>query len=245
MNIPRIILIAIAVLFAVQISYGQNVEYVGSASVFGATDVKIVGNYAYCTYANQIPVPSGFIIFDISTPSSPVYVGQLGLPEYVTGVFISGSYAYVTNDIYGLKIINVSNPAAPREVGSCDTPGWASDICVSGDYAYVADAPNGLQIINISDPTAPILASSCDTLGYTCDVYIMGDYAYVADALDHAGLKIFNISNPAAPILVGNYITPVDAYAVYILVWCPRNILTLQIEFVILGHEEEFSRFGD
>ena len=68
MRILRIVLIAIIVLFAAQISFGQNVEYVGSAYINYITDVKTVGNYAYCTLANGSPVQSGLLIYDMTFP---------------------------------------------------------------------------------------------------------------------------------------------------------------------------------
>ena len=97
------------------------------------------------------------------------------------GVAVSGSYAYVADDTYGLRIIDISNPATPTEAGFYDTPGTAYGVAVSGSYAYVADGTSGLRILDVSNPAAPTEAGFYDTPGTARGVAVSGSYAYVAD----------------------------------------------------------------
>ncbi|WP_245860134.1 hypothetical protein [Methanosarcina spelaei] len=51
------------------------------------------------------------VILDIANPSSPVSVGKIMTKNLISGVKISGNYAYVANSILGLVIIDISNPS--------------------------------------------------------------------------------------------------------------------------------------
>ncbi len=139
-------------------------------------------------------------------------VGYYDTPDRANGVAVSGSYAYVADEMSGLQIIDIINPTSPSRVGYYDTPGFALCVAVSGSYAYVADWFYGLQIIDISNPTSPNLVGHCDTPGSAFGVAVSGSYAYVAD--DASGLQIIDVSNPSSPNLVGYCDTPGSAYGV-------------------------------
>jgi len=166
----------------------------------------VQGNYAY------LGVGYRFSILDVSDPIQPAVVGQSGiLLDSVRGVFVTGSYAYVTVASAGLYIFNISNPAAPAWVGFYDTPGWAEDVAVAGSYAYVADFDRGLRVIDISDPAEPVEVGFYDPpAGESISVAVVGDYAYLADSTFTGvggGLRVVDISNPAAPTEVGYHST--------------------------------------
>ncbi|MBF0245035.1 MAG: hypothetical protein HQL31_07155, partial [Planctomycetes bacterium] len=133
---------------------------------------------------------------DISTPTTPDLKGTYSVP-YVQGVAISGQYAYIVGDQFGLQIIDISDPTQPSMVGAYETAGDdAFSVTINGNYAYVGDGGDGLQIIDITDPAHPTLAGSYDTSGFSYGVAINGNYAYVAD--DTAGLQVIDISAPDA-----------------------------------------------
>ncbi|HBC46765.1 MAG TPA: hypothetical protein DCZ43_06940 [candidate division Zixibacteria bacterium] len=71
---------------------------------------------------------------------------------------VSGAYAYIADEDYGLQIVNIYNPSLPTYVGSYDTPNFATSVSVSGDSAYIGDSYMGIVIVNISDPAHPALA---------------------------------------------------------------------------------------
>ena len=92
--------------------------------------------------------------------------GTYNTSGYALGVGVSGSYAYVADDIAGLRIIDISNPASPTLVGTYNTSGNAAGVTVSGSYAYVADYAAGLHIIDIGNPANPTLVGTYATSGY-------------------------------------------------------------------------------
>jgi len=157
-----------------------NVEFVGQ---IGGTmnAVALQGNYAY------VGVGPRLVILNIANLANPVVVGQTGvLPAIVADVAVAGNYAYVADEVGGLRIIDVSNPAAPTEVGFYDTPGNAYGVAVAGNYAYVADDLDGLRIIDISNPAAPTEVGFYDALGNAWGVAVAGNYAYIAGGMPRA-----------------------------------------------------------
>jgi hypothetical protein len=118
---------------------------------------------------------------------------------------VSGSYAYVADDYYGLQVVDVSNPAFPAIAGGVDTPGYAHGVAVSGNSAYVADWWGGLQVVDVSNPASPAIVGSVKTPGWAQDVAVSGSYAYVADA---GGLQVVGVSDPTSPQIVGSVKTP-------------------------------------
>ncbi|MBE9073063.1 Calx-beta domain-containing protein [Microcystis sp. LEGE 08355] len=176
-----------------------------------ATDLHIVGNYAYV--ANWTGGWYSILkIIDISNPTNPILKGNYTSIRIASDVQVVGNYAYVVSgDPATLQITDISNPANPTFKSAItfyqDVP---NDVEVVGNLAYVACNVSGLHIIDISNPTNPIHKANYRTgdlySGYALGVQVVNKYAYVA-ALD-LGLQIIDISNPTAPTLKGNYDTP-------------------------------------
>jgi len=129
-------------------------------------------------------------------------------------VFVSGDYAYVADNSYGLTVINITNPTNPGPTFNEDTTEWARDIYVSGDYAYVANYISGLAVFNVSDPTNPGSPINEDTTGVSWGIYVSGDYAYIADGI--SGLAVIDISDPTNPGIPVYEDTSGDARDVYV-----------------------------
>ncbi|VAX37604.1 Inosine-5'-monophosphate dehydrogenase, partial [hydrothermal vent metagenome] len=88
----------------------------------------------------------------------PTLLSSYDTPNLASAVFISGTTAFVADDlrgIGGLRIIDITDPTQPALLGSYDTPGYAHDVFVSGTTAFLADGESGLQIIDVTDPTQP------------------------------------------------------------------------------------------
>ncbi|MCE5264940.1 MAG: hypothetical protein LLG97_15595 [Deltaproteobacteria bacterium] len=197
-----------------QMSYVPSFEHtpavVFEAPLYLVRDVFVKGNYAYLANGE-----TGLLIVDIN-PASPQYlttVGSCMVPTIANGnrVFVSGDYAYMTDDYGGFNVFNVADPANPTFVGSCSLGGWHSTngIFVSGSRAYIANGDTGLLIVDVADPAHPTILGSYDTSGQAKGVYVSGVYAYVADG--PGGLVIVNAADPAQPTLAGAYDTPGDA----------------------------------
>jgi hypothetical protein len=133
-------------------------------------------------------------------------------PGLASGVFVSGSRAYVTGDWF--RIIDVSDPSSPTLLGSYYMEGKVCyDVVVSGGLAYVAG--DYLYIFDVSNPSSPKVRSSYEMP--PCPPYrlwISGNLAYVAD--DWGGLQIIDVSNPSAPAFRGSFDTMGDAEGVWV-----------------------------
>lgn len=150
----------------------------------------IVGNTAYVG-------DGGLVIYNISTPTSPAYLGEVPSPSKVTSIYVQGNYAYVAAEFAGLQIIDVSNTASPQEVGFFNThAGLLQDVQVSGNYAYVLGYFGGFYILDISNPASPQQVghfNSAASYGFAID----GNHVYIAEGFQ--GLRILDVSNPASP----------------------------------------------
>ncbi len=181
-----------------------------------ASDVQIVGNYAYVVSGD----PATLQITDISNPADPTFKSAITFYQDVPNdVEVVGNLAYVACNVSGLHIIDISNPTNPTHKANYRTgdlySGYALGVQVVGKYAYVAAFDLGLEIIDISNPTAPTLKGKYDTLGIADDVQIVGNYAYLADR--GSGLQIIDISNPSNPTLKGSYKTSYSAQSVQVV----------------------------
>jgi hypothetical protein len=163
-----------------------------------ASDVKVVGNYAYVTLGE-----AGLAVIDVSIPAAPLHVGSYNTSKDANRVAVSGGYAYVADREAGLQVIDVSDPTNCVAVGGYDTSGSAAGVAISGNYAYIADYSDGLQVIDVSDPTKCVWVGGCDTDGCAIGVAVSGNYAYVADLT--TGLQVIDVSDPTNCVWVGSY----------------------------------------
>lgn len=162
--------------------------------------VAFVGNRAYVGEGYRLT------ILDWSDPSAPVVLGQSALlPGQIWAVAIVDTYAYVANDIGGLRIFNIANPLMPRQVGHYDAA-RIRQVTVANGIAYVgqrfSDGGGTLQLVNVQNPATPVKIGeykSPDDIGRT---EVVGSYAYFNDT---TALRILDISNPANPTEVGSY----------------------------------------
>ena len=109
-----------------------------------ATDVKVVGRYAYVTLALG---DGGLEVIDVSDPANCVRVGGYATGRDTRGVAVAGNYAYVADQSSCLEVIDVSNPTHCVRVGGYDTAGAAQSVAVAGKYAYVADSEDRKSVV--------------------------------------------------------------------------------------------------
>ncbi|MHA2053093.1 MAG: LVIVD repeat-containing protein, partial [Candidatus Hodarchaeales archaeon] len=113
------------------------------ATTGDAYDVDVINDYAYIADGSN-----GLVIIDISTPSNPQVIGQIGTTNAL-GVFINGSSAYIADGQDGLAIIDISNPQNPSIVGRYTTSGVTQNVFVKGKYAILADSNVGVDIVDV------------------------------------------------------------------------------------------------
>ncbi len=186
----------------------------GTFNAAGNTDglaVAVSGNYAYLGVANS--GGSAFYILNVSNPASVTQVSSMNLGVNVTGVYVSGNYAYLSTsgNSSELMIINVTNKNSPTTASTLNLGGNedATSIFVSGNYAYVGkNAGNGanreLYVLNISNPASPSVTGSYEVGSNVNSVYVSGNYAYLATADNSNELIIVNVSTPSSPSLTAS-----------------------------------------
>ncbi|MCX6928921.1 MAG: hypothetical protein NT154_37780, partial [Verrucomicrobia bacterium] len=150
-------------------------------------DVAIAGNYAYAAC-----VLDGLRIYDISTPSSPIPLGQVtNSSGTARALAVAGNYVYLGDSGDGLRIYDVSDPSHPVNVGyvGVTKPGNSYyALKVAGNYAYVGASVDGLHIYDVADPANPVEVGSVN-VGTVRGIALSGNYVYLAN--DISGLRIY------------------------------------------------------
>jgi hypothetical protein len=204
------------------ISTPASPTYVGGADDDGTTNggsglnasfgVSVVGSYAYVIFGNSSgtcsSTPGSAVgcelkVFDISTPSTPTYLGGADaggstnsgtMSVFAEALAISGSYAYV---------------AFNGDTGACSGTAGNTNGCE-------------IKIFDISTPSTPTYVAGIDASGTTnsgtvaatvSGIYKFGNYMYAsksgnattcASTTDKQGCEtqVYDVSNPATPIFV-------------------------------------------
>ncbi len=80
-------------------------------------------------------------IANMTDPIHPYLVGSYTPSQHAFEVALSGNFAFLSEDTYGIEIVDVSNPSAPYFVSNYNTSGHAVELIADGEYLYVADPP--------------------------------------------------------------------------------------------------------
>jgi hypothetical protein len=153
-----------------------------------AGTIKLHGQVAYVAEGNTLS------IVDVSNPAAPKRAGAYTLPDRIWGFAVSGSFAYVAADLWGIGIVDVSNPAAPALRGSFKTRGQAHSIDLWGTTALVADHMLGIAFLDVSNPSKPATLGSVFLEGYPRHVAVIGSLAYAVDSPN--GFYVIDPSKP-------------------------------------------------
>ena len=184
----------------IDISNPQNPTQVGSIGN-SARSVVVAGSYAY------VGDYGSFMVVNISDPSNPIETGFLSLPGNIGDVAVSGNYAFLANNGYGLSVVNISDPTLPTESSLFELTydnGWDSaKIVIAGNYAYYAVPDIGVHIFDISDPLNLQEISFYPT--WSMGIAVSGDLFFVANPIGE--IRAVSVSDPANPTKVGNYRT--------------------------------------
>ncbi|MCR5887676.1 hypothetical protein LRS06_07765 [Hymenobacter sp. J193] len=169
-------------------------------------DVVLYNNRLYAATDN------GLRIYDVSTPTAPVLLGQQASGANALAVSTNAGRTLLYSADYGnlLQVFDVTNPAAvsllsQQATGSSPpTSSYPIDIAVSGTTVYVVNADgNTLEIFDVSNPlVAPVRRSTTLLAPYTNNlngirIVVAGTTAYIIDA-ENATLYVYNVSSPGA-----------------------------------------------
>src|SRR4029079_3139053 len=100
-------------------------------------------------------VNQGLTRMDLVNPVQPRLVWNLQLPGdtyfpgALTGLAISGDYAYVGAGSAGLHVVDLHDPQRPRRLVTLDHEAY--DVVASGNLAFISELYGGLSLVDISD----------------------------------------------------------------------------------------------
>ena len=165
---------------------------------------------------------NGFIVLDISDPSSPSYVTKVfnwyegAIPGeewcYVSDLALEGDYLYLIDygpfeddDTKGLYIFDVSDPENPEFVSRYEQQSQQSwRIKVKYNYVYLADAYGGIEVIDVSDPYSPQPVAYQELMDVAYNLDVSNGYAYAACYI-LGGVQAVNVIDPGNPFVAGYY----------------------------------------
>ena len=154
------------------------------------------------------------MLCSIEDPVHPALDTTMMRANLAEDVWLTGSHAFVADDMSGLRILDVSDPTMPVEISAYDTLGyhnsfWFLTVAATDSFAFVA--ANQLRSLDITDPTHARLAGTATIFNPAEDMVIRGSNLYIAED-NH--FEIFDISQPRTPRLLGSCQLPDDSRGV-------------------------------
>lgn len=171
--------------------------------------VVISAPYAYIA-ANTPDFVGRSFIYDISTPSAPLYKSRiLGYGGYHQYMSVRSGYAYICDYNAGLQVINVSDVTNPINVIAIPSGYRTAGIVFDGNFAYVAVGDAGMKVYNVTTPASPSFAGDIVTTGRAAfvsygAVTVSGSpigHIFVSNRAPVSGISAINVSTPATPVL--------------------------------------------
>lgn len=197
-----------SILYVLDSSTITNVTVLGQFSIPELTHANraiIEGDYLY------VMAQSRFLIFDISSPTSPQLVGSLEDSTNLAWVMnrkvvIVGNFAYVLNGTR-LVVINITDKAAPV-VASNLVVANAAGIASDGTHVYLSRSNTGLTIIDVSNPSVPTIVSSFShpNIYNGLAIAVSGNYVYIVSTSGggSGNVATYNVTDRANPSYVAN-----------------------------------------
>jgi len=147
----------------------------------------------------------GFVILDLTNPIQPVIKASIS-PYWPVGIISDGQYAFLVDELNGVRIYGISDPTQPQQVGLMPTSVGGFEftvqdtntrgMAIAGDILYVPDQAYGLVTIDISDPSQPVRVGGYMTPvpDVMMGINVVGNFAYTINRA--AGFRVIDISNP-------------------------------------------------
>lgn len=196
------------------LSLGTNVS---------ATSVFVASGYAYVGKALGTGSAKEFYIVNVSNPAAPTITGSLALSGAVTGIYVSGNYAYLATAITTaeLTVINISTKSAPAIAGTYNSAGTAgaTSVYYDGLYVYLGEPNNTggpeFFILNAANPAAISLVGSYEMGANINGLYVVGSEAFLATSATGQQFAVLSLATISTPTLEGANNQP-SANAVFV-----------------------------
>ncbi len=147
----------------------------------------------------------GFVILDLSDPSNPSIKADI-TQFWASGVVSDGRYAYLVDDLEGVRVFDISNPSQPQQVGLMPTSVGGFEfsvqeltergIYIANQILFIPDQAYGLVTVDVSNPSQPVRIGQYMTPVPDAIIGIraVGDYAYAICRF--AGFRVLYVSDP-------------------------------------------------
>lgn len=135
---------------------------------------------------------NGLRVFDVSTPSEPVEIGQVHVPGSVTQMRLDANRALLYVDQYRTAFVDLSRIAPSAVLATLPTGGQPKALDVAGDLVLVADGPMGLAVFDVSDRANPSLIQRLMFDGECTRVAVYGTVVGVSHV---TGITLLNLND--------------------------------------------------
>ena len=125
----------------------------------------------------------GVILFNISSPESPSYFGQIPAGNAWDTTFLD-SLLIIMNGEFGIKIMNITDLSNPVTITDILTEGATKDMVLDGDQLTLAMGSNGIARYDLSDPSDPQLLATYNSSGLANRIALFNGKIAVSDWLD-------------------------------------------------------------
>lgn len=157
-------------------------------------------------------------IFDVSTPTAPVWKGSRELNHSIRKIFVKGNYIYLatSGNQNELVILDISDPTSiqPPFPGVGNPEPWRFDaagnedgasIYVLGDKAYLGrkrGSSDELYVLDVGTPSAITSLGSKDidldpSTSEIVDIVVVADLAFLATGDSNEEFQVWNIAEPS------------------------------------------------
>lgn len=221
------IVIFIQILFLIQVNcyavYNKIADFKTNGCV-NSLDVK--GEYVYTTKRSGL-----MEIINISDPEQPQLTGSIQLYDWIDGIVVSDTMAFIFYSD-SILFVNVADPFAPAYIGSIYGLNL-SDIIIRNNIAYIASF-SYLYIYDISDIQSPQLLG---TLNSNFDGICINDsILYGVKSGCPNSLSVISVSDPENPVVIGGGINlSIGSYAdiefsdFYLYIVNSRDLLSIDV----------------
>ena len=149
----------------------------------------LVSNQTVQDFTGKNHSGSVLSVVDISTPSSPTYVGSIDSVNSAEDIAIKDGYAYLVADEQ-LMVISVNEPSNPTYISTRRLTSEGTAISISEEKLYVSDRNNSFSVFDIYNLARPSILTTRNKGFIASDITVSGSKLY---AIGETGvLNIFD-----------------------------------------------------
>lgn len=147
----------------------------------------------------------GFVILDLTDQGNPTIKASV-TQFWPSGLTSQGEFAFLVDDLEGVRVFNISDPTLPQQVGLMPTSvgGFEfsphelkqREITIADQILYIPDPAYGLTTVDIRNPSQPVRVGHYMTPvpDAVFNIKVVGNHAFTANR--NAGFRVVDVSNP-------------------------------------------------